>query len=200
MSYVHEVFEVFDLDKAKNVVLTDDPTDPRKFNRETALLIDTIKRQNIITDKSLVLDYGCGMGRVSRELIKTFGCEVLGLDPSPSMTFLAREYVGSSRFHTLSQYTTPDSVDVVLCSFVLQHVEFPQKEIDNIKRVLKPGGTFILLNERTRFVPSDVDRDGYVVWKNDGFDVHAEVSNILNIVDVQPYTDDSHKIVFFHKQ
>ena len=199
MAYVHEAFQVWEMEQAKNVVLTYDPNDPEKFKRETDLLVSIIKDHVVVSPDSIVLDYGCGMGRVSKELINTFGCEVIGLDTSESMLFLARKYVGSSKFMPTTRYTKPDSVDVILCSFVLQHVEDPQKEIDNIKRILKPGGTFILLNEKSRLVPSGVDKDRYVIWNDDNFDVHEEVSKQLNMESSHPYTTNWHKVVIYHK-
>ncbi len=42
-----------------------------------------------------------------------------------------------------------DSFDCVLCTEVLEHLHTPQKAIDEMKRVLRPGGTLILT---TRFV------------------------------------------------
>jgi SAM-dependent methyltransferase len=44
---------------------------------------------------SLVLDYGCGIGRIAKELIKQTGCHVIGVDISPSMLGLAYPYVHS---------------------------------------------------------------------------------------------------------
>ena len=42
-----------------------------------------------------------------------------------------------------------DSFECVLCTEVLEHLHTPQKAIDEMKRVLRPGGTLILT---TRFV------------------------------------------------
>lgn len=36
----------------------------------------------------------------------------------------------------------PDAVDLIICDFVLEHVDDPKSFIDEVERVLKPGGWF----------------------------------------------------------
>ncbi|MEJ2184877.1 MAG: methyltransferase domain-containing protein [Gemmatimonadota bacterium] len=38
----------------------------------------------------------------------------------------------------------PDSIDTVLCTFVLEHLEDPARALAEMRRILKPGGTLIL--------------------------------------------------------
>ena len=70
MRYIKEVFDVASLEYAKHVVLTSDPANPQKFEKETNFLINAISDQSIITSESTVLDFGCGMGCVSKEIIE----------------------------------------------------------------------------------------------------------------------------------
>lgn len=200
MPYVKEVFDVDTFEQAKHVVLTSDPNNPDKFVNETNFLIQTIEEQNIINDASVVLDFGCGMGRVSKGLIDTFGCKVLGLDISPSMLMFAKLYTANiKKFEGTHKYDTPNSVDIVLSALALQHSEDPKKEIDNIISVLKPGGYFILLNEKKRFVPSDIDRHQYVIWKDDGFDIFGEVETRLTKVNSVKYMNTELDVIFYRK-
>jgi SAM-dependent methyltransferase len=200
MAYIKEVFDVTTFDQAKHVVLTSDPNDPKKFEKETDFLVDTIMKQNILNENSIVLDFGCGMGRVSKALIDEFNCKVIGLDISDSMLTFARLYTANiKKFEATHKYDTPNSVDVALSILALQHSEDPAKEIDNIISVLKPGGTFILLNEPTRYVPSDVDSNRYVVWKDDGFDVFGYIEARLKKVHSVQYISGKHDVIFYRK-
>lgn len=202
MPYIKEVFDVLTFEQAKHVVLTSDPKNPKKFENETNFLVDTIAEQEFISlnDDSIVLDFGCGMGRIARELINRFKCKVIGVDISPSMLQFAKLYTANlNKFQGTHEYSTSESIDVALSVLALQHAENPQKEIDNIFNVLKPGGIFLLLNEKQRFVPSDIDAQRYVVWMDDGFDVFKYIESKMTKVHSVPYIGGEHNIIFYRK-
>jgi 2-polyprenyl-3-methyl-5-hydroxy-6-metoxy-1,4-benzoquinol methylase len=201
MRYIKETFDVTTITQAMNVVLSFEADKPEKFYRETKFLVDTIQNENIITNKSTVLDFGCGMGRVSKELVKTFDCSVLGFDISESMKTFATLYVSNPRkFKTISEMPADNSVDVCLAVFVLQHVENPQQEIEKIVKTLKPNGYLVLVNEDNRFVPNDVDDKGFVIWDNDNFNVFTEIEKHLTKVKETPYINPEKDIVIYRKQ
>ena len=201
MIYVKEVFDVVTFAQAKNTVLTDDPTNPDKFTNETNFLIETVAEQHIIYSDSTVLDFGCGMGRVSKKLIDTFDCNVIGVDISNSMMQFANIYVSKPRkFKTMNSYNIPNTIDVCVSTFVLQHVQDPKAEIETICSNLKPGGYLVLVNERTRYVPGDVDVNRYVVWKDDGFDIFGEIGTRLTKVNSVQYMKSQVDVIFYRKE
>ncbi len=201
MGYIKEVFDVSSLEQAANVVLSFDPQDPLKFFNETQFLVDEIEKSGVIHKNSLVLDFGCGMGRVSRELIGRFECEVIGVDISPSMLSFAESFVENpEKFSTFQSYDKEESVDVCLSSFVLQHVEHPKASIDTIYKVLRPGGILIVLNEHKRFVPSSIDRQNYIVWEDDHFDVFKSLESKFTKINTKKYLNEKLNIIFYQKK
>ena len=201
MTYITQVFDVTTFDQAKHVVLTKDPDNPNKFDNETNYLVEKIADAISIKDTDTVLDFGCGMGRVSKKLIEQFNCNVIGMDISDSMKTFAKLYVSSpQKFQTTVQLPEANSIDTALAILVLQHVENPKQEIENIVNSLKPNGYFILLNEDNRLVPSDVDKNNYIIWNNDNFNVFDEVEKHLTKVKSFPYINSEKHIIIYKKE
>jgi len=203
MPYIKEVFDVTTFEHAKHVVLTSDPDNPMKFENETNFLIDTIAEQlsTKIDESSIVLDFGCGMGRVSKKLIEKFDCNVIGVDISNTMLTFANIYISKpKKFKPLNSYNMANTIDVAISTFVLQHVENPKTEIDIIYNNLKVGGYLILVNENKRYVPSDVDANRYVVWNDDGFDIFGELDSRLNRINSVKYMSTDTDIIFYRKE
>jgi SAM-dependent methyltransferase len=116
------------------------------------------------------------------------------------MLTFARLYTANvKKFIATKNYTEPNSVDVCLAVLVLQHTENPKKEIENLYNVLKPNGYLVLVNENKRFVPSDVDAQRYVIWKDDGFDIFTELKNKFDVVDSVQYMNTETSIMFYKK-
>ena len=177
MAYVREVFNPATLADAKNIVLSDDPNNPNKFITETNQLVNVLLDTWLIVENTLVLDFGCGMGRISKQLVDRANCSIIGLDQSEVMLSYAVHYVNNSKFTAVQQYNEIDSIDIALSILVLQHVEHPLEAIQNIYNVIKPGGYFILVNEPFRLVPSDLTDDGWIVWNDDKVDIYSLVAS-----------------------
>ena len=200
MPYIKEAFDVFSLEQAKDVVLSYSHNDEFKFHNETNYFVDTVLEHVDINDETCLLDFGCGMGRLSKEFIDRKNCYVFGIDLSQSMLNYADQYVNNSRkFLPMQAYFLENTIDVAICVFVLQHVEFPKKEIDNILNVLKPNGYMVLLNENKRFIPNSLDSENYVVWDDDGFDVEQYINQHVTKVVSIPYIDNRNNISIFKK-
>lgn len=95
------------------------------------------------------LDFGCGVGRVSRALMHYFSSGI-GLDVSPTMVDLAKSYSAPderSAYYAVCTKNSLDliksaSVDFVYSHIVLQHMPATAQlsVIGEFLRVLKPGG------------------------------------------------------------
>lgn len=104
-----------------------------------------------LAEGSTVLDLGSGPGNITRGLARAVGASglVVGVDVSPAM--LARA-VGATDavqvVYTRADASNPplrdDSVDAVCCSACLQLLPDPFAALDEMLRVLRPGGHLAL--------------------------------------------------------
>lgn len=98
-----------------------------------------------------VLDYGCGYGRTIEALAAEGFDNLAGVDTSPGMIARARTLHPATRFAVVDTpplVTCPDaSIDLVVLFAVLTCIpgdEAQQRLIDELMRVLKPGGLLYL--------------------------------------------------------
>lgn len=106
------------------------------------------KRLNLNLNQLTVLDVGCGGGLLS-EKFAALGCQVTGVDRSLPTLAAARKHaenVGLSIcYFEASAEVLPfeaQQFDVVCCCDVLEHVDNVDQVVEEISRVLKPGGIF----------------------------------------------------------
>lgn len=180
MNYIKQVFDATDLEIAKNICLSKDARYPNKFEEETQFLIDFIKKQKIINSKTRVADFGCGVGRISKEIIENFNCNIVGFDISTHMLLLAQQYVENFTKFKIQKYKknykwNKEKFDIFISSFVLQHSEHPKEDINFIYENLNKNGLLILINEPERLLPIDV-QNGYAVWYDDKINITELVS------------------------
>jgi SAM-dependent methyltransferase len=99
-----------------------------------------------------VLDAGCGVGSHSIRLARR-GFDVVGVDFSPSALETARGNVAAHGLadrirlqrEDLLALSFPDaSFDAVLCWGVLMHVPDVERAIDELARVVRPGGRLVV--------------------------------------------------------
>lgn len=92
-----------------------------------------------------LIDIGCGPGIHAREYTKR-GAEVSGIDISPKMIELAKQYCPEGNFNVGNIYKIEfddNNFDILTASFVLDHIKELKKAAKEIKRVLKKEGLFI---------------------------------------------------------
>jgi len=102
-----------------------------------------IKKDNL---NITLLDVGCGAGLVSRELLK-YGFKIYGVDFSSQAIELAKVENPEINFQYSSIYKLPfpnKKFDVIICLGVFQTVEYPEKALAEMARVLKKDGVLIV--------------------------------------------------------
>jgi SAM-dependent methyltransferase len=116
-----------------------------------------------------VLDAGCGLGEMTRELARHVGVggRAVGIDASAEMVSEARDGAardGSAADHRLGRLEALDlpdrSFDAVYCERVLMHLADPDRALRELLRVLRPGGRLVVVDgdlEMGGFDATDAD-------------------------------------------
>jgi SAM-dependent methyltransferase len=182
VQYRPDVFDVPDLQRAKGIILTDEgpgaDTETRWVS-ETPYLMELIGKILDLRSDQVMLDYGCGIGRLSKAAIEQCGCSVIGVDISASMRRLAGDYVRSERFVAVSPaqfdllLRSGLRVDAAIAVWVLQHCLKPAEDIARIRHSVVPTGKLIVVNMPMRAVPATHFGDNKLLWVEDGVDISA---------------------------
>lgn len=159
--YNAEIFETSSLEDAMSIILTpeDGQTSGERWRAETPIIAADVARALELSPGMTVIDYGCGVGRVSKEIIQQTGCFLLGLDFSKSMRAFSQFYVGHPNFlsmahegleHLIAKGVQIDSAFTV---YVLQHCPDPAADIDLLWRALRPGGKLFVVEQHSQILP-----------------------------------------------
>jgi SAM-dependent methyltransferase len=205
-NYDPSIFNQSEVEMARQVVLTPEngiPTQVR-WESETPWLLNLIAKH--IKPTGLVVDYGCGVGRIAAHLVE-MNYPVIGVDTSASMRQHATSLIANERFVAMTPVMLDQLVgigvkaDCVLAIWMLQHCFDLEAEIERINRVLNKGGIVGIADMRHRAVPTDQG------WCNDGKSVKETLSRYFNLIQQYPYNPpnapqnlrDHAYIAFFQK-
>lgn len=174
-TYRPQIFNARTLAEAKSIILTAEgaSTTEERWENETPFLTEQLIAALAPRPGTLLLDFGCGVGRLAKELIRRTGCMVLGVDIDLTMRLHAEGYVGDQRFSVVSPEAFRGMVekglrvDHAYTVWVLQHSAWPAEDIALIHGALVDGGHCTVVNGRQRCVPTDQG------WKNDGLEILA---------------------------
>ena len=119
--------------------------------------MNTIKYPNLeLKSDQLLLDMGCGEGRHSIGALLETSANVIGLDLSVTDLNIAKSRLSDFDISGLDTFCSfgvgninaipfeNSSIDAVMCSEVLEHIDSPEESIKELIRVLKPGGVMAL--------------------------------------------------------
>ena len=179
-------FRQENMELAKSVILSPviDATTDQRWYQETDYTMNILSNHWKITPESIILDYGCGIGRMSKALIDRFGCYVIGVDAEPVMQGYAIQYVWNDHFFPCAPSMLNKlniKFDYALSIWVLLHTLKPSDDIDTIKRHLKPKGGLFVINEKVRRIPTTEE-----IMIDDGIKVADLLADEFKVVKTSP--------------
>lgn len=140
-------------------------------------------------DGDAVLDLGCGPGHLTAELGKDVGPggRVIGLDREPGMLTAARARMstGTSQFLLADVTAVPvgdGQMDRAVAVQVLEYVADVDRALTEIRRVLTPGGTAVLVDTDWRSAvwnTDDRDRTDAVLRVWEGHFSHPHLPTMM---------------------
>jgi ubiquinone/menaquinone biosynthesis C-methylase UbiE len=108
--------------------------------------ITTILHEIDIKPGERLLDAGCGEGFYSMLISNLFDCDITAIDNGAEILTAARKRFGKNTKVTLEKQNLlklpypKKYFDNIICSEVLEHIENDAKVMQELNRVLKPGG------------------------------------------------------------
>ena len=115
-----------------------------------------------ITGNGIFLDLGCGDGCLSVPVAR-FGTKVIAADISNSMLKILQQKARMNhvslkntvlcRMNALNITIPDDTIDCVVANSVLHLISRPEKVLNEIYRVLKPNGCFVIRDDQPGKVP-----------------------------------------------
>jgi cyclopropane fatty-acyl-phospholipid synthase-like methyltransferase len=156
---LREFWTVSTLDEAKHARVTVPPQPETWTDAHQARVVDLLFAPVPLAPGSRVLDYGCGVGRVARQLARR-GCGVIAVDVAEQMLAHCREYcagLGGIEYVLSDGYGVRGAadawVDGVYSFYVFQHMpclDMARSVLADLYRVLRPGGWCVLQTVDTR--------------------------------------------------
>jgi SAM-dependent methyltransferase len=102
-----------------------------------------------LKDADLILDVGCGPGMVTRDIAHLTKGKVIAIDGSEDMIKVAKDVLKvyknvELRVSDAENLPFDDNMfDIVTCNLLLMWANNPQKVVNEMARVTKPGGTVL---------------------------------------------------------
>jgi demethylmenaquinone methyltransferase/2-methoxy-6-polyprenyl-1,4-benzoquinol methylase len=123
-----------------------------RMNHLMTLGLDRLWRRRAVRGlHGNVLDVACGTGDMVVELLK-YGCTVTGVDLSEEMLAIAKRKAESGKWKVADAERLPfpdEAFDAVTCAFGVRNFVHLKQGLDEMMRVLKPGGRMVILELAT---------------------------------------------------
>lgn len=188
-----------------------DATDAETYwssgGRDWLLVLNVANRAGLPA-RSVVVEIGCGLGRLTRLAAADFD-RVIGLDVSPEMLRQARIQANAANISyelVGSDGRIPsgaESIDLVYAWTVFRHMskEMFGRYLDEARRVLKPGGCLafeaLIRDTGDRANPTTSDPDTEREYSTDELKICAQLHGYEWVADqvIPSLTDGTHNLV-----
>lgn len=148
------------------------------LNRVISLGTDVKWRKKVVatvaaTNPDSILDIATGTGDLAIQMVKTGAKRIVGLDLSEGMLKVGRRKIQDRKLDSRIEMVQgdsealpfeDDSFDAITVAFGVRNFENLEKGLEEIHRVLKPGGIFVVLETS---VPTKFPyKQGYRLYSN----------------------------------
>jgi len=110
---------------------------------------DALAKAVLELDPVTVLEVGCGSGRIYQRLRdQGYRNTYIGVEVSPQVIADNQRWFPDARWFCGSGYDLPvtgASQDCVFAYYVLEHCAYPERFLESLLRVVRPGGTLLLV-------------------------------------------------------
>lgn len=170
-----------------------------KFNEElvwTANLRDRLYERAEIGLKSNLLEIGCGRGELLKEIGIKFDLKLYGLDTNDSLIEIARDNLYKNLIEAklmnmdiLNNNLESKFFDIIITHYSFLWIKDIGKAIQEIHRILKPDGVFIILGEP--------DFEGLIEYPNTN--LKKEIYSALKKMGADPEVGKKLILHFYNK-
>lgn len=157
-NYNPDFFKPKDIEHAKRIILTrEDTTTEKRWELETAWQTKVLGALTNINRDSCVLDWGCGIGRLSKSIIKEYNCSVYGVDIQQQMLEYAGDYVNDEKFTPILYQNIEEikrrKYSHIISVWVLQHSINVKNEIKIMHECLEDAGRILIVENHKKVIP-----------------------------------------------
>lgn len=156
----------------------------QRWDEETPVFARAIAR-HMPADCATALDYGCGVGRIAKELLELRDdVDILGVDASEFQLAHASKYVANPRFRPMLPHHLNRRVDFAYSIYVLQHVPAIdlRETIQRLHYYLREGGTLAYCSSDARMAIRFEPQGGFVDDRHLGVNLRDEIGRYFEPV------------------
>ena len=180
----HDLFKAKSLEEGIHNTVGDCNGIPahERWEKETPVFARAILSHADSKPGYTILDYGTGVGRLAKEILKQDpNVTVIGLDASSHQLAIAKEYVNDSRFIPVLPHELNQKVDIAYCVYCLQHVPAVDLRdcLERIHTFLKPDGLLVYCSSDYR-MSIRFDGGGFFDDRFLGVNIREEISRLFD--------------------
>ena len=136
-----------------------------------------IERTGVLAPGARILEIGSGKGRLLSHLLQR-GYDIRGVEADRSSIAASRELYGDLPLNAVDTVALPEpdgSLDIVLSFDVLEHIPDTDSHLREVRRVLKPGGWYLLQtpNKWTNALFETIRWKSLTAWKIEHCSLHS---------------------------
>lgn len=116
-------------------------------------MLDLVVKMSNVKDGEYILDIGCGTGLLSLKFLEAAKCTINGIDLSEDMLNIWKDKIDKLNLSSRVKIKPGDAAklefedstfDIIASTVTLHHVKDKQQTLNNIYRLLKPKGRFVI--------------------------------------------------------